>query len=189
MSGKRMSAPMNEPASPPNSASAESEALPLPRRLRYYLEAAIFFSGIGFFRLFGVERASNIGSWIGRTLISRTPASRRARANLALAFPEKSEAEIEHIVRAMWSNLGRVGGEYAYLPLMHSVGPNPRIQVSGGAQARQGHHPVLRPFRELGGLGLCRARSRHCRRHDRPADQQPPCQSLAEKNARRKRHA
>jgi KDO2-lipid IV(A) lauroyltransferase len=99
--------------------------------LRYYLEAAIFFSGMGFFRLFGVERASNIGGWIGRTLISRTPASHRARANLALAFPEKSEAEIEHIVRAMWSNLGRVGGEYAYLPLMHSVGPNPRIQVSG----------------------------------------------------------
>ena len=111
--------------------AAGSEAIPLSRRLRHYLEAAIFFFGIGFFHLFGVERASDIGGWIGRTLISPTRASRRARANLALAYPEKSEAEIERIVRAMWDNLGRVGAEYGYLPLMHSLGPNPRITVSG----------------------------------------------------------
>ena len=51
--------------------------------------------------------------------------------NLTLAFPEKSEAEIEHIVRAMWSNLGASPGNISYLPLMHSIGPNPRIEVSG----------------------------------------------------------
>src|SRR5215471_12845400 len=109
--------------------SATAKAIPLPRRLRHYLEAAIFFFGIGFFHLFGVKRASDIGGWIGRTLISPTRASRRARANLALAYPEKSEAEIERIVRAMWDNLGRVGAEYGYLPLMHSLGPHPRITV------------------------------------------------------------
>ena len=108
-----------------------SEAISGSRRLRHCLEAAVFFLGMGFFRLFGVERASAIGGWVGRTLIAPTRASRRARANLALAFPEKSEADIEYIVRAMWDNLGRVGSEYGYLPLMHCTGPNPRITVSG----------------------------------------------------------
>ncbi len=122
---------MNETALPSHFTSADPQTPRLSRRLRHYLEAAFFFSGMAFFRLFGVERASSIGGWIGRVLISPSRASRRARANLTLAFPEKSPAEIEGIIRAMWSNLGSVGGEYAYLPLMHSVGPNPRIKISG----------------------------------------------------------
>ncbi len=32
----------------------------------------------------------------------------RALANLAIAFPEKTEAERDRIARAMWGNLGRV---------------------------------------------------------------------------------
>ena len=122
---------MDETALPSRFTSADPPVAPLSRRLRHCLEAAVFFSGMAFFRLFGVERASSIGGWIGRVLISPSWASRRARANLTLAFPEKSATEIEQLVRAMWSNLGSVGGEYAYLPLMHSVGPDPRITISG----------------------------------------------------------
>jgi KDO2-lipid IV(A) lauroyltransferase len=36
---------------------------------------------------------------------------KRALANLAIAFPEKSDAEREAIARAMWENLGRVMAE------------------------------------------------------------------------------
>lgn len=41
--------------------------------------------------------------------------SRRGRANLAIAFPEKSKAEHEEILKGAWENLGRVAGEFVHL--------------------------------------------------------------------------
>ncbi len=40
---------------------------------------------------------------------------RIGRDNLRAAFPEKSDAEIETILRGVWDNLGRVGAEIAHL--------------------------------------------------------------------------
>ncbi len=37
------------------------------------------------------------------------------RANLRMAFPEKSDAEIEQILSGVWDNLGRLGIEFAHL--------------------------------------------------------------------------
>jgi len=105
--------------------------MPLGRRLRYYVEAAGFFAVIGFFRLFGIERASAIGGWIGRKLMSALPISERARANLRLAFPEKTETEIAAILTAMWDNLGRVLGEYGHLDKIRWKGPNSRVELTG----------------------------------------------------------
>jgi len=122
---------MNESAPPPQVAARDEPALPFFKRLRYYLEAAGFFTVIGFFKLFGLDRASAIGGWIGRTLVAPTPMSRLAIENLSAAYPEKSPAEIKAIVRAMWENLGRVLGEYAHLDRIHSIGPNARITMTG----------------------------------------------------------
>lgn len=116
---------------PPQAAPSRTSAMPFGRRLRYYLEAAGFFTVIGFFRLFGIDTASAIGGWIGRNLVAPTPMSRLAVKNLKAAFPEKSPAEINSIVRAMWDNLGRVMAEYAHLDKLHMDGPNPRIEIGG----------------------------------------------------------
>jgi KDO2-lipid IV(A) lauroyltransferase len=78
-----------------------------------------------------LDRASAIGGWIGRRLIAPTGLSKRARDNLRLAFPEKSEAERERIVGAMWDNLGRVAAEYAYLSDIRATGADPRITITG----------------------------------------------------------
>src|SRR5712691_8110597 len=43
------------------------------------------------------------------------PEHRTGRANLAAAFPEKSAAEIEEILRGVWDNLGRIAAEFAHL--------------------------------------------------------------------------
>jgi Kdo2-lipid IVA lauroyltransferase/acyltransferase len=43
------------------------------------------------------------------------PEHRTGRANLAAAFPDKSAAEIEEILRGVWDNLGRTAAEYAHL--------------------------------------------------------------------------
>jgi KDO2-lipid IV(A) lauroyltransferase len=54
------------------------------------------------------------GRWM-RRLGPLLPEHRVGRANLAAAFPEKSPADIECILRGVWENLGRIGGEYVHL--------------------------------------------------------------------------
>jgi KDO2-lipid IV(A) lauroyltransferase len=58
---------------------------------------------------------SNVGGAIMRTIGPWLPEHRIGRANLRAAFPDKSDAEIEEILRGVWDNLGRVGAEIAHL--------------------------------------------------------------------------
>src|SRR5258706_1721569 len=106
------------------------------QRLRYRAEAAAFFTFIGFFRILGIDAASAVGGFIGRHIFYRVGATDRARTNLKLAFPQKSDAEIEFIVREMCDNLGRTVAEYAHLDKIGVVGPNPRIESGGLEHAR-----------------------------------------------------
>ena len=55
-----------------------------------------------------LDWATAIGGWIGRKLGAILPMTRRARHNLALAFPELSPAEREAYLKPMWDNVGRV---------------------------------------------------------------------------------
>ena len=120
-------------SAPVKAGSSAQEATPLPfgRKLRYLAETAVFYLLIGFFRLFGIDRASAIGGWIGRRLVAPTYLSRRPLRNLRAAYPEKSDAEIAAVLNAMWDNLGRVLGEYAHLDALHWSGASPRITLSG----------------------------------------------------------
>jgi KDO2-lipid IV(A) lauroyltransferase len=124
-----MSAEMNQQV--PSSSTSRAEPLPIAKRLRYYLEAAGFFTVIGLFRLLDVDRASALGGWIGRTLVAPTPMSRLAISNLKSAFPEKADPEVNAIVRAMWDNLGRVMAEYAHLDKFRLDAPDSRIEARG----------------------------------------------------------
>src|SRR5689334_18610060 len=96
-------------------------------KLRYGAEAVPFFFFMGLFGLMGVDAASALGGWIGRTFGPLLPPDRTARANLKAAFPEKSEAERDAIRMTMWDNLGRVVGEYPHLGKFTAVGTNPRL--------------------------------------------------------------
>jgi KDO2-lipid IV(A) lauroyltransferase len=58
---------------------------------------------------------SNVGGALMRTIGPWLPEHRIGLANLRAAFPEKSDAEIEIILRGVWDNLGRVGAEIAHL--------------------------------------------------------------------------
>ena len=97
--------------------------------LRYGAEAFLFLLFMGFFRLLGVDGASALGGFIGREIFARTGVTKRARENLQAAFPEKSAAEIDAIIRTMWDNLGRTVAEYAHLDKFDLKGPTPRITV------------------------------------------------------------
>ena len=71
----------------------------------------------GLFRLLPVAWASRAGDWLGRRIgpwfRSRCD---HMRANLGLAFPDKSPAEIERLLPEIWGNGGAVLGEFPHLP-------------------------------------------------------------------------
>jgi KDO2-lipid IV(A) lauroyltransferase len=102
-------------------------ALTLGQKLRYRVEATVFFAFMALFAVIGLEAASKLGGWIGRNLLSLLPPDRVARANLAAAFPEKTLEERNQIRRTMWDNLGRVVGEYPHLARFSPKGEDPRI--------------------------------------------------------------
>ncbi|HEY0303247.1 MAG TPA: lysophospholipid acyltransferase family protein [Rhizomicrobium sp.] len=106
-------------------------------RLRYGLEAAAFFTAIGFFRLIGLEASSALGGFIGRHGFYRVRGiMKRARENLRAAFPEKTAGEIEGIVREMCDNLGRTVAEYAHLAKFSVGGADPRLEIANADTAR-----------------------------------------------------
>src|SRR6201996_3146315 len=104
--------------------------LPLGERLRYGAEAAAFFAFMALFRVIGLSAASRLGGFIARNIFSWLPPDKIARANLAMAFPEKSQEERDTIRRTMWDNLGRVVGEYPHLDKFTPKGEDPRITYS-----------------------------------------------------------
>jgi KDO2-lipid IV(A) lauroyltransferase len=107
-----------------------SSGLSFGQTLRYGAEAAVFFVFMALFRVMGLETASRLGGWIGRNVFALLPPDRVARANLRLAFPEKSEAERNAIRRTMWDNLGRVVAEYPHLEEFSPHGDDARIAFS-----------------------------------------------------------
>jgi len=109
--------------------------MPIGQKLRYGAEAAVFFSAIGFLRLFGLDGASALGGWFGRAIFSRTSSARRARDHLKKAYPEKSDTQIETVLIEMLDNLGRTTAEYAHLDKMKLHGADPRLSVTGTEHA------------------------------------------------------
>ena len=102
------------------------------------IEAAVVHGMFVLLRLIPVGAASAIGGAIGRTIGPLIGVTRRARKNLRNAFPEKSPAEIEAIIREMWENLGRVVAEYPNLPRLNAFTPDARIEVRGTEHVETG---------------------------------------------------
>ncbi len=81
----------------------------------YALESAVVGFIFGFLRLLPVDWASGVGGFFGRNVGPRFPVSKVGERNLRVAFPEKSEAEIQRLARLSWDNLMRVFTEYSQL--------------------------------------------------------------------------
>lgn len=95
------------------------EAGEAPRpNLRHRLEYAGLRVVLKLARLVSVERLAACGAVIMGLVGPRLRQNRRALANLAVAFPEKPEAERKAIARAMWANMGRTFAETLVLDRM-----------------------------------------------------------------------
>jgi len=95
------------------------------------LRALIARLVVGMLGALPLDRASALGGWLGRTVGPRLAVTRIARRNLARAFPERTPAEIEAIVRGMWDHLGRVVGEYPHLGEFDLYANDGRVEVIG----------------------------------------------------------
>ncbi len=66
---------------------------------------------VGIVRALPIDVSQRISAFCWKRIAPRTKRHARARANLAIAFPEKTEEEREAIAVASWANLGRVMAE------------------------------------------------------------------------------
>jgi KDO2-lipid IV(A) lauroyltransferase len=70
------------------------------------------------------DKMANFAGRLMRTIGPLLPENRIGRANLTAAFPEKSPAEIDAILRGVWENLGRIGAEFAHLDRLWDYDPD-----------------------------------------------------------------
>lgn len=87
----------------------------LAKRIRYALDAALVYGLAGFFRLFDLDTASNIGGWFGRNVLNPLLGDKASRETIAVAFPELDDAGRRRLARDMWDNIGRNLAEIAQL--------------------------------------------------------------------------
>ena len=132
------------------------------RRLQFAIEALAVRAVLALARWLGPVGASDAGGALARFLGPWLPVSRIARANLALALPERDPAERARILRGMWDNLGRTVGELPHLPAMQweiqgaehlapiAAAGGPAIMVSG----HLGNWEVLPPALERLGIRM-----------------------------------
>lgn len=66
-------------------------------------------------RRLDLDRSADFAGGVMRRVGPRLRGHKVARAQIAMVFPEKGEAEIERILAGMWDNLGRLAVEYAHL--------------------------------------------------------------------------
>lgn len=113
--------------------------LPAPRSNRpvtmlHRIEYALALALGGAFRLVGVDAASALA---GRFLRAAGPLigpiHQRGVANLRLAFPEMSAAEVQAVLRDAWENLGRTAAEFSHLGAFHPD-EGGRIETVGRAK-------------------------------------------------------
>ena len=97
-------------------AEPAARARPPLRRALDRIEAAGVWLALALSRLAGPALASNVGGFLARHVGPRLKTSRRARRNLALAFPQLDEAARERILLQCWDNLGRVVAEMPHIP-------------------------------------------------------------------------
>lgn len=92
----------------------------------------------------------NAAEKIARFLSPILPRTKLARRNLALAFPDKSAAEVKELSRGVWGNVGRTIAEYVFLDHLIDIDidnpENGRIEIHGVEQfvkLRESDKPVV----------------------------------------------
>lgn len=113
------------------------------RQLKWRIEAVLVQFLLGFSRLLGPLRASNLGGRVTRFLGPWIPVSRTARRNLELAFPEQTPAWREQVLKDCWDNLGRTMLELPHIAQLPHSAEGPGWEVVGAEHLPSSGRAIL----------------------------------------------
>jgi KDO2-lipid IV(A) lauroyltransferase len=110
------------------------------------LLAALAVGTLRTIRALDRKRMADFSGAFMRALGPRLKEHRIGRANLAAAFPEKSESEIETILSGVWDNLGRVAAEFAHIDRLRVLEPpkEPVGDIVYTPETEEGFHRLRR---------------------------------------------
>lgn len=129
-----------------NSLKKAADRMPALKHLLWGIEALVIGAFMGICALLSPGRASAAGRWLFRLAGPHLDKTRIFRRNLSLAFPDKSTAEIEGLIREIWGNAGAVLAEYPHLQTIADPAPPQRLEVviEGGSRVfRQNGKPAV----------------------------------------------
>ena len=86
-----------------------------------WIVARLVFGTLAVLRLLPAERSIAAAGWLGERLAPVLPRSALARRNMALAFPDRSAAEIDELLRRMWGHVARTVAEYVCLDELFEI--------------------------------------------------------------------
>lgn len=105
------------------------------RNIGQWITAQALFGMLAFMRLFPADASINMIEKMGRFFGMRYPRTKKARENIRLALPEKTDEEVEEILEEMWGSLARTAAEYAYLDQIFDFDDNNptegRFEIAG----------------------------------------------------------
>ena len=86
------------------------------KNLIYFLEFIVIIFLFIIFRAIGYKAASNLGSFIGRTIGPKFRQKKTIITNIKNFKSSIDIKEIDEIIKNMWGNYGRILAEYPYIP-------------------------------------------------------------------------
>ena len=86
------------------------------KKIKYFFEFLIILILLLIFKITGYRNASNLGNSIGKIIGPKFRSKKVIRDNIKNFKPEIKEDELNHIVKKMWGNYGRILAEYVYIP-------------------------------------------------------------------------
>src|SRR5690349_2864083 len=105
------------------------------RQLEHWLVAKLAIVLLSLLRLLPPDSALNFADRAARRIGPLVGRHRVAVHNLRLAYPQKSDAEIEAIARDMGGNMARLAAEYIFLDSLFDFDPDAsepgRVEVRG----------------------------------------------------------
>lgn len=109
---------------------------PALTRLMWRLDALVV--GVAWWLLgrLSPERASALGRRLGTFVGPRLDKNRIVKRNLAMAFPERSLAEVEELARGVWGNVGAMFAEFPHIETICEHEADERLAIELGS-ARQ----------------------------------------------------
>ncbi len=85
------------------------------KKIKYFFEFLIILILLLIFKITGYRIASNLGNSIGKIIGPKFRSKKIIRDNIKNFKPEIKEDEVNHIVKKMWGNYGRILAEYVYI--------------------------------------------------------------------------